>query len=280
MAFFSIQDLVLSSAPSDFSTSAGEDATASVGSGQATAFVTGISDQNKKDVMNSTLLAQLAASGRYDRLKQTDKWYDFYKSVLEGLGWDVTNFRFDDHSIGNTAISVDAIVVDFLKTFMDVRSPSQPEQLELMTRVIAALENSKDPSVNIFTSSSANDHEANFQLGVCSEDRDKNIMFLNATLIWLDNIKAIGAFAYTTDETITNVLFTKIRSGSASFRNVDKQVYAEVRQTVLEKLGTNAQKPRPPPSQELEEVGCDSAYLHRAMDSVILDLKEEGRGRQ
>ncbi|KAF8187743.1 hypothetical protein BJ912DRAFT_1143565 [Pholiota molesta] len=229
---FIVADLKLSSCIADYGLlrSAAEDESAMVGEGQATAFVTGISMQNKQDVMNSTLLAQLAASGKYNRLTQTSQWYDEYKYILENVGWLVTSFKFDEHSLSNVAVSVDKIVLDFLTTFLD------PTQLSLMARVLEALANSSDPVVNIFTRSTADDHQSNFQLGTCSEDRDKNVMF------------SIGAFTYTTTESITNVLFTKIKSGSAHFMNafqnmiLNQQIYAVVREAVLEKLGDNAKK--------------------------------------
>ena len=48
----------------------------------------------QSDVINSTLLAQLAANKQYDRQNNVDQWYGYYKTVLEQVGWTVQNFEW------------------------------------------------------------------------------------------------------------------------------------------------------------------------------------------
>ena len=50
-------------------------------------FADGVTGQQKEDLLNSTLLAQLAANGRFDREKDTLNWYETYRTVLRGVGW-------------------------------------------------------------------------------------------------------------------------------------------------------------------------------------------------
>ncbi|MXP65871.1 hypothetical protein E0493_21195 [Roseomonas sp. M0104] len=50
-------------------------------------FVDGVPKQQKEDLLNSTLLAQLAANRQRDREKDTLNWYRTYRGVLERLGW-------------------------------------------------------------------------------------------------------------------------------------------------------------------------------------------------
>ncbi|KAF9476381.1 hypothetical protein BDN70DRAFT_935074 [Pholiota conissans] len=92
----------------------GECEEAMIGEGQATSFIAYISHQNKHDVMNSTLLAQLSANGMFNRYSEPEKWYEYYRFVLENLGWDVTGFVFTEQSLPDIAVSVDKIVLDFL----------------------------------------------------------------------------------------------------------------------------------------------------------------------
>src|SRR5947209_20542739 len=58
-------------------------------------FVAGVSKQHREDVLNSTLLADLAASKKYDRENDTENWYQFYRTVLENVGWVIVEFSFD-----------------------------------------------------------------------------------------------------------------------------------------------------------------------------------------
>jgi hypothetical protein len=50
-------------------------------------FIDGVSGQQNEDVLNSTLLAQLAANRKHHRERDTPGWYDFYCTVLEQVGW-------------------------------------------------------------------------------------------------------------------------------------------------------------------------------------------------
>jgi hypothetical protein len=86
-------------------------ASAAVGDGQITFFVAGLPEQQKvsltlhprsslcsfgnsqEDVMNSTLLAQLAANKKTDRLTDPAGWYEAYRDVLENLYWTTTSFQ-------------------------------------------------------------------------------------------------------------------------------------------------------------------------------------------
>ena len=46
-----------------------------VDAGSLVSFTNRLSTQNKEDVLNGTLLAQLAADGVADRMKQKETWY-------------------------------------------------------------------------------------------------------------------------------------------------------------------------------------------------------------
>ncbi len=45
-------------------------------------------------MLNSTLFAQLAANKQHDRQEETTKWYDYYKYVLETIGYNVQSFEY------------------------------------------------------------------------------------------------------------------------------------------------------------------------------------------
>lgn len=45
-------------------------------------------------MINSTLFAQLAANNKHNRQNETAQWYDYYKTVLENVGWTVQSFEY------------------------------------------------------------------------------------------------------------------------------------------------------------------------------------------
>lgn len=60
---------------------------ASVVGGAVAVFVAGLSEQDREDVLASTLFAQLAANAAHDREREPVAWYENYSSGLERLGW-------------------------------------------------------------------------------------------------------------------------------------------------------------------------------------------------
>ena len=58
-----------------------------VAAASVVSFADGVTGQQKEDLLNSTLLAQLAANHRFDREKDTLNWYEAYRTVLRGVGW-------------------------------------------------------------------------------------------------------------------------------------------------------------------------------------------------
>ena len=57
-----------------------------VNGGSLACFTSQLSSVHRSDV-NSTLLAQLAASEHHDRSEETDEWYKKYLYVLGKIGW-------------------------------------------------------------------------------------------------------------------------------------------------------------------------------------------------
>jgi hypothetical protein len=57
-------------------------------------FVDGLKGRHLCDVLNVTLLAQLAANVKYDREAEPVPWTKYYTRVLENVGWVVLEFSF------------------------------------------------------------------------------------------------------------------------------------------------------------------------------------------
>ena len=67
----------------------------SVSGGSVTSFTSKLSIVQRSDVLNSTLLAQLAAGKDYNRTTQITEWYKKYIYVLGKIGWVVQDFEFE-----------------------------------------------------------------------------------------------------------------------------------------------------------------------------------------
>lgn len=202
---------------------------ASVDAGSLISFVAGLTAQQKSDTLNSTLLAQLAANKKYDREKQTQEWYKFYRNVLENVGWVIQEFSFSKFEAGGSTASVDEVVINVLSAI------ASGNELAVAISMVQAMKKlpTSDGRAVLWEQESHNASQGNFQIGTAVDSSGVVVMKL-------------GAFHFTTKEEVTRVLWFKW-SGSQSQMykatqsiNLNNDVYSRVRQQVIDKLGDRA----------------------------------------
>jgi len=149
-------------------------------------FATGLSPQQKEDVMLSTLLAHIKTKDDYD--------YEHYTNILQGVGWDIkkSDQSFEmDVSQPNPASSkhetVDQIVITILSKHLDEK------EVALFTTTVGAVKVPRNSQANkrarILLNGQAstprNEPTAHFRAGLCRVTNSGNIL-----------CHAIGHFSY------------------------------------------------------------------------------------
>jgi hypothetical protein len=235
---------------------------ANVVAASVVAFSDGIFGQQKEDLLNSTLLAQLAANKKYDRERDTLNWYTFYRSVLEQLGWiiekqrpsgrlpDLRKFVPSRNDFPNrptlpgrpAGFTFTRVVVDRPRftagsTVMKVLHKKVNENIFIVTQ--AALEalsdlDDRDRRVIIFENSSHSSGRGNFQIVSVSVEPPER---LRMTMV---------AVFFATDERVSRVLSFNFAGGSTQMfqardtMTLDSAVYDAVRDQVIQQLGDQA----------------------------------------
>lgn len=202
-----------------------------VDAGALVSFVSGVSAQSKSDTLNSTLLAQLAANKKYNREDQTKEWYDFYRTVLENVGWVVQSFSFERFKASGTSFTVEKVIAEVLAAI------ATKEDKKIIDATIAAVNalDKGDGRLTLWNDNSTHFDKGNFQISACVEDDGVIVMKL-------------GAFNFKTDERVTGVLWFTFSSSSTEFYkggqvvNLNLDVYSRVRKQVIDKLGSKAQE--------------------------------------
>jgi hypothetical protein len=200
-------------------------------SGSLQSFVAGVSPQSQRDALNSTLLAQLAANNRFDRERDTESWYRFYREVLENVGWVLQGFQFHRISASGSSFSMDEVVLDLIA---GLASGDEIAAAQATMDALRALRGN-DGRLVLFESSSHSAQAGNFQIGVCTETGGILAM-------------KMGAFYFSTSQSVTNVLWFRFsdtntyayKGGQAM--SLNKQIYSQVRSAVVTKLGDKAQR--------------------------------------
>lgn len=206
--------------------------TAKTVAGSTVSFVGGVPKIRQQDVLNSTLLAQLAANKAYDRETATVEWYMKYREVLENIGWNINSFNFNKYTSSGVTVQMDKEVLNILTAAMS------GNELAVLTATINALKNG-DPNskeVTLFDSNGSSGENGNFQLSTASLDPNKNVQM------------SLGTFYFKASEHHTRFLFwswdTKsldMYGGSQSVI-LNEQIYSSVRAAIITKLGDKAQK--------------------------------------
>jgi len=197
--------------------------------GSLVSFVSGISPLNKQDVLNSTLLAQLAANKAHDRWSDTESWYKFYVNVLEKVGWVLSDFNFTEYHGASQSFTVDKVVLEILRA---IASGSQEEVIQETIDALEALSDN-DGKLVLFDSNSSDLTRGSFQIASAIEDDGEVAM-------------SLGAFYFHSTQSATRFLWFEYKSSdthlfkAAQNVNLNMQIYDRVRQSVIDKLGDAA----------------------------------------
>jgi hypothetical protein len=243
-----------------------------VAAASVVSFTDGVSGQQKEDLLNSTLLAQLAANHRFDREKDTLNWYEAYRTVLRGVGWRSEATSASRVQLGRAAL---AGPIGPASRLMMARSPIVADQPSVsgrapglaFTRVIATqprftaseavlsvlrkvdggrtasvAESSlealrrlpdRDRRVVIFETSSHRAGRGNFQIVSASCGSDR---VLSMTIV---------AVFFATDDSVPRLMSFTFGRGTQMYQARDTMTlspsdYDKVREQVIQQLGDQA----------------------------------------
>ncbi|WP_211827270.1 hypothetical protein [Kistimonas asteriae] len=190
-----------------------------------------VEQQATKDVINSTLFAQLAASHDYDKNTQLAQWYKRYTEVMSIQGWDISDF--DDSALASvsTDLSVSEAIFDVLKTAL-----TDPSDKAMVNAAISALKKleKEGPFISLFNHSAIGANRANFQSSFVTTDQH-GLVSMN-----------LGYLVVGFTDLSTTILFLRVKEGESWIKShnetikLDYDVFNQVRDQVIEKLGDNA----------------------------------------
>ena len=232
-------------------------ACAFVAGASVAAFTDGIYGQQREDLLNAPLLAQLSANQRHERERDTLNWYAWYRRVLLKLGWRLVPAREPKHRprlqlvgpiadpsrvaagqftpfkpvvIDQPRFSADGTALALLRTRVDGAALQATE---------AALEklhslDQRDRRTQIFESSAHQGASGSFQIISASAVSEQ---LLSMT---------IAAMFFVTSEQVPRLLgFNFGRNTTTMYQacdtlTLDTADYAPVRAQVIEQLGDQA----------------------------------------
>jgi len=200
-----------------------------VNAGSLTSFVEGLKPEEKADVMNSTLLAQLAANKAVDRFQRPIDWFKFYSNVLQNVGWNMPGMGFDVYTSGGSTVNMDEAVLGILGAICT------GNELAVVSATMNALKSKEAGSkaINIWNANASGGNAGNFQIMPCASVNGTVVMVM-AAMQFVANTSH-GNFLWWSWSS-TDIKITR----AAQKIELNADIYGKIRETVKTKLGDKA----------------------------------------
>lgn len=189
-------------------------------------FVSNVSPQLRDDVLNSVLLAQLAANKKFPDLEQSLEWYSSFIEILNQIGWVFEASEFSRFESSKNVFEIENVIIDILVTafggtFIDV-----------ITKTLNSIKSlgDGDRKIKVFEKNTHSLSKGAFQIGVAHEEN--GVVSLQ-----------IGTFLLTSSGEIKRILFFKTSKEKTTLDycsrkgTLNNQIYSLIRQAVMNKLG-------------------------------------------
>lgn len=198
---------------------------------EVVSFVQGVNAEQRGDIVNSALLAQLRAKKVVPEprtLGEVRDWYGEYFNVLGNIGFVTQQTNLQHYREKGDGFEAHEAVLEVAGTLL----AGSPTALVVLTSTLNALKkmDAGNPWVTIFNRESRSANTAHFQ--VSTVDRDPNG----------DLFVALTAFAMEAQQKITQVLFFKFRKNDVKIENhagkasINATVLAGLREQISQKL--------------------------------------------
>jgi hypothetical protein len=188
-------------------------------------FVSGLSAENRADILESTLLAQLGANSKVADEKDVIAWYKAYVEILTKVGWTMEGGEVQQFSAKANVVELRSVIIDILKAAFGA------DFLQIVTRALDGIKSLADfnGKIEAFEKYTHSESNGSFQIGVATQEGDAVSMNL-------------GTFLITSTSRISHILFIKFSKDETDLQyasgklTLDQKIYENVRTLVQNKL--------------------------------------------
>jgi hypothetical protein len=192
-------------------------------------FVPEITPEQRQDIVNTSLLAQLAANKKVPDPQDLDgilAWYTAYFHAMTSMGFALQGEGFAEYAESSDTFEANEAIIEIAKTAL----AGAPAALPLVIKTLESLKSlSQDsPWITVFHRESRNGNTARFQVSVANTASTLNVM----------------AFGIRAHASITQVLFFKFKKSDTTLQHnsstltIDPIVLAGIRDAVVQKITT------------------------------------------
>ena len=211
---------------------AGDDeASAFMNSRNIVSFVSGVAGQARRDVLNATLFAQLAADHDFPRMEQPEQWLNRYRDVLNNVGWNLEAGESREYTSTVNEFDMNKALLKIMGSAL----LGPVSQLAIITATLDALKELGEEAndIKVFERRLQELDTTSFQLGLASEENEAVSLTLSTfTVETVQGTRKILFFRGGRDE--VKLSYHLIQG------TLNDEIYGEVRQDIVEMLGDRA----------------------------------------
>lgn len=208
-----------------------KDQAAIVGS-DIVSFVKGVTPERREDIVNCSLLAQLAAKKKVSDPEKVYDWYNAYFDVLMNIGWAVQDRGFAKYTEARDNFQAHEAI---MKVAASLLGPAATT-LTVIKATIDALKSMEggSPWLTIFNRESQSAKTARFQVTLAEQGADDQFLV------------SLMAFGLEAKAALTQVLFFKLKSSEATLKHysgkvtINTHVLTNVREPIKNKIAAHA----------------------------------------
>jgi hypothetical protein len=195
-------------------------------------FAKGVTAAQRQDVVNSTLLAQLAASKAVPDTDDITEWHKQYFRVLSNIGWAVQEQNFATYEASGREFEAHKAILDIAATLL-APNVAAVKLLETALGALRSLGN-ETPWIRLFNRESKHSNSARFQVTLAEESGDRQLLV------------SLMAFVLNAETDLTEILFFKFRTSDATLKHmsgriaINEDVLSGVREQIKLKLANHA----------------------------------------
>jgi hypothetical protein len=183
-------------------------AQASVVGSDVIAFVESVTPEERQDILNATLLAQLVARKKVAEprtLSDVRVWYDDYFDALSRVGFVLQHRDFAEYREDSQSFEAHKAILDVAAVLL----AGSPGALLLIKSTLEALQkmSADDPWITLFNRESQSANTAHFEVSLV--ERDANAQLLLSLI----------AFGLEAQHNLTQVLFFKFRRNQVTLHH-------------------------------------------------------------
>ncbi|MCF2518541.1 hypothetical protein [Dyadobacter sp. CY351] len=188
-------------------------------------FTSEVSAELRDDVLQSTLLAQLAANYQFPENSNIMKWFETFSEVLTKIGWLIEGSDYQIYRAKESSIEVDTVLLEILAAAFG------STYISILKKSLEAIKNmgTEDRKIKAFEKNVQSLSKSGFQIALATDVG--GIVSLQ-----------IGAFVLNSAHQLSRVIFVKTEKDTTTLDYMSKKAtlspsaYSVVRSKVAEQL--------------------------------------------